>query len=27
VKLFTPWLDTIAGVKFIPKEKADSQGK
>jgi hypothetical protein len=27
VKLFTPWLDTIAGVKFIPKDRAEKQDK
>ncbi len=25
VKLFTPWLDTVAEVKFIPKERAGTQ--
>lgn len=27
VKLFTPWLDTVAEVKFIPKERAGSPEK
>jgi hypothetical protein len=27
VKLFTPWLDTIAGVKFLPKDRAEKQDK